>query len=354
LTDRDPLVVALAELTRLLLTNFGIEDVLEHLCDAVTQLLPVDGAGVAQVDGERLRVVRSTGAAMAELEGVQAALGEGPCTTVLAGGPAAQFDVLAEGDRWPRYAAEARRFGIRRVVAVPLWGRDRLWGVLDLYAVDGRALSPSEMEATQVLADAATVYLLSAYDRQAADQAEERLRAQLLHDPLTGLPNRVLLADRLEHALNVSRRPARSLAVLFVDLDNFKEVNDRYGHQAGDILLQAVAGRLVGALRHSDTVARLGGDEFVVICENLHDRPVADLEELAAVGHRILDALRVPIAIGENAVDLCASIGAVWAHGTGDTADDILHRADVVMYQAKRSGGDRIFVADALGPTPIA
>ena len=101
-------------------------------------------------------------------------------------------------------------------------------------------------------------------------------------------------------------------------------------------------------------MARLSGDEFVVICENLPDRPVADLEKLAAVGHRILDALRVPIAIGENSIDLHASIGAVWAHGTGETADDILHRADLVMYQAKRSGGDRIVVAEALGPTPSA
>jgi diguanylate cyclase (GGDEF)-like protein len=352
LTDRDPLVIALAALARLLLTDFSVEDVLERLCDAALQLLPVDGAGVAQVDGEQLRVLRSTGPEAAKLEGVQAALGEGPCTTVLAGGPAAQFDLEVDGTRWPRYAAEARRLGIRRIVTVPLLGRDRLWGVLDLYVVDGRALSLSEMEATQVLADAATLYVLSAHDRLAADQAEERLRAQLLQDPLTGLPNRVLLSDRLEHALNVSRRPARSLAVLFVDLDNFKGVNDDHGHRAGDIVLKAVAERLVGALRQSDTVARLSGDEFVIICENLHDRPVADLDQLAAVGHRILDALRVPFAVGAHKINLRASIGAVWAHGTGERGDEILHRADVVMYQAKRAGGDQIVVADAHGPAP--
>jgi diguanylate cyclase (GGDEF)-like protein len=352
LADRDPLVTTLSELTRLLLTDFSIEDVLSHLCGAVTRMLPVDGAGVTQIEAGEARIRRCTDARIEELERIQAKLGEGPCTTVIDGGPAAQFDMATTEARWPHYADEARRLGIRRVVVVPLWGRDRLWGVLDLYMVDPRPLSESEMEATQVIADAATVYVVSAHDRRAADLAEEQLRAQLLHDPLTGLPNRVLLADRLQHALSINQRPARSLAVLFVDLDGFKRINDDYGHQAGDVLLREVAGRLQAALRHSDTVARLGGDEFVVICENLHDRPLADLHNLAAVGQRILDAFREPIDTGPQPVVVRASVGAVWAGGTEETADDVLHRADVVMYQAKRRGGNRVVVSDHVSPPP--
>jgi diguanylate cyclase (GGDEF)-like protein len=355
LPDRDPLVTTLSELTRLLLTDFSIEDVLSHLCRAVTRMLPVDGAGVTKIDGGEVRIMRCTDERIEELERIQAELGEGPCTSVIDGGPAAQFDMDASEARWPRYSAAARRLGVRRIAVVPLWGRDRLWGVLDLYMAEDRPLSESEMKATQVIADAATVYVLSAHDRRAAELAEEQLRSQLLHDALTGLPNRVLLADRLQHALSISQRPARSLAVLFVDLDDFKRVNDRHGHQAGDVLLKEVAGRLQAALRHSDTVARLSGDEFVIICENLHDRPLADLNNLAAVGQRILDAFREPIEIGgAQPVVVRASVGAVWAGGTDDTAEDVLHRADVAMYRAKRRGGNRVVVSDHVSSPPDA
>jgi diguanylate cyclase (GGDEF)-like protein len=354
LTGRDPLVAILAQMARLLLSEFDIEDVLSRLCEAVTGLLPVDGAGVTQIEADRMQVMRSTDPVTDELERLQASLREGPCRTVVHSGEALQVDLTEVVERWPRYALHAQRLGIRRIVALPLWGRDRLWGVLDLYQRDDRPLTPAEMEATQVLADAATVYVISAHDRRAADLAEERLRSQLLHDPLTGLANRLLLADRLEHALSVNERPARSLAVLFIDLDGFKRVNDLYGHHAGDVLLTAVAGRLVGALRHSDTVARLSGDEFVILCENLHDRPLADQEDLAAVGQRVLDALRVPIDVGGAEVTLQASVGAVWARGTGDTADDVLHRADTVMYAAKRAGGNRVVVSDRLPAVAVS
>ena len=346
----DPLVATLSQLARLLLTDFDIDDVLGRLCEAVTDLLPVDGAGVTQVEAGAMRVMRCTNAVVATLEGMQASLREGPCTTVIEGAGASQFDVGTEGHRWPRYAAEARRLGVQRIVVLPLWGRDQLWGVLGLYLTQPGTLSEADMADAQILADAATVYVLSAHDRRAADQAEEHLRAQLLHDPLTGLPNRVLLADRLQHALSVIERPARSLAVLFIDLDGFKKVNDRHGHSAGDVLLTEVAARLVGAVRSSDTVARLSGDEFVVICENLHDRPLADRDKLMAVGQRILDALREPVAVEGCHVSVRASIGAVWARGTGDTAAAVLHRADTVMYEAKRSGGDRVVVSDFSGP----
>jgi diguanylate cyclase (GGDEF)-like protein len=354
LAERDPLVATLAEMARLLLTDFDIDDVVVRLCDAVTDLLPLDGAGVTQLDEDEMRVLRCTNASAERLERLQAtSRHDGPCALVIEGGQPLQVDLRADADRWPDYADEARRNGICRVVVLPLQGRDRVWGVLDLYLTEDRALSEAEMETAQILADAATVYVLSAHDRRAADLAREALESQLLHDPLTGLPNRLLLADRLEHALSVNERPARSLAVLFVDLDGFKRVNDLHGHRAGDVALKVFADRLAAALRSSDTVARLGGDEFVVVCENLHDRPVADTKDVSAVGRRILDAIGLPVDVGEARVALRASIGAVWARVSGDRAEDVLHRADAVMYEAKRSGGDRVVISDRSGTTTV-
>ena len=101
---------------------------------------------------------------------------------------------------------------------------------------------------------------------------EDRIRHQALHDPLTGLANRALCRDRIEHALALSERAGSAAAVLFVDLDNFKRVNDLFGHAAGDALLIALAGRMAAAVRPADTVARLGGDEFVVVCEDVDER----------------------------------------------------------------------------------
>ena len=117
------------------------------------------------------------------------------------------------------------------------------------------------------------------------DAAERELRHRALHDPLTRLPNRALLTDRLRHALSRARREHRSVAALFLDVDDFKDVNDRHGHEGGDALLQALAPRLQGALRANDTLARFGADEFVVVCEDLDDP-----EEALSVADRLLEA----------------------------------------------------------------
>src|SRR6476646_7957996 len=128
-------------------------------------------------------------------------------------------------------------------------------------------------------------------------QAEDQLVVLALHDSLTGLPNRRLLLDRLEHALARSRRDGRDVAVLFIDLDHVKRVNDALGHEAGDELLMAAAKNLQSVVRETDPVARLGGDEFVVVCEQSGGLP-----ELEALANRMLDAIRMPVSIGREQV----------------------------------------------------
>ena len=174
---------------------------------------------------------------------------------------------------------------------------------------------------------------------------EERLRKQALYDSLTGLPNRNLLVDRLQHAILVARREAKPLAVLMIDLDRFKDVNDSLGHHCGDLVLRQVGVRLRGALRRADTVARLGGDEFAVLLTGRRD------DAVRAAG-RILRALRKPIPVHRQLVEIAASVGiAVWSED-GHDGDTLMQAADAAMYGAKHAGGAGYAVFEPDGHRP--
>jgi diguanylate cyclase (GGDEF)-like protein/PAS domain S-box-containing protein len=169
----------------------------------------------------------------------------------------------------------------------------------------------------------------------------ERLAYAAIHDPLTTLPNRVLFMDRLEVALSRSARFRRRSAVIFLDLDHFKLVNDSMGHTAGDELLRAVAERLRETLRPSDTVARFGGDEFVVLCEE-----IADEEAALEVAERLSEALAPSVDLAEGEVFVTASQGVALSGGTSDTASALLRDADTAMYMAKERGRARTELFD--------
>jgi diguanylate cyclase (GGDEF)-like protein/PAS domain S-box-containing protein len=165
-------------------------------------------------------------------------------------------------------------------------------------------------------------------------RSEERMRHEAVHDPLTGLANRTLLRDRLEHALARSQREEEhATGILFVDLDNFKQVNDAYGHAAGDAVLVELGRRLKTAVRPADTVARLGGDEFVVVCEEV------DADDVLALGRRLLAAISEPLPVAGVEHELTASIGI--ALGRTDP-DALLGDADAAVYQAKAAGRGRV------------
>ena len=184
---------------------------------------------------------------------------------------------------------------------------------------------------------------ISGIIRDLSDQKrfEAQLSHQVLHDPLTGLPNRVMLTDRLEQALARVRRRERMFAVLFVDLDRFKTVNDTLGHTVGDQLLIEAATRIQGAVRETDTVARLGGDEFVVLCEDIEG-----VHQAADFAERIITALQEPFRFGNDESRVSASIGmALSADGT-EPADVILSNADIAMYRAKGNGRSRYELFD--------
>ncbi len=165
-------------------------------------------------------------------------------------------------------------------------------------------------------------------DRKAA---EAKLADYALRDSLTGLPNRRLLWDRVQHALDRTGRRAESLAVLFMDLDDFKTVNDRFGHSVGDDVLRQVADRLSSIMRSGDTLARLGGDEFVIVCEDLLDGSV-----LESILHRIDGVMAAPVDVGPLRLRISLSTG-VALPDPGAGVDDVLAQADRSMYRMKRS-----------------
>ncbi|WP_119066216.1 EAL and GGDEF domain-containing protein [Rubrobacter indicoceani] len=182
---------------------------------------------------------------------------------------------------------------------------------------------------------------------------EAELKYQAFHDALTGLPNRSMLMERLRHALERLRsgrfKPGESVAVIFMDLDNFKVVNDSLGHEAGDRLLVEVSDRLSACLRPGDTLARLGGDEFVILLENLASTPESGgeaAEVAVSVAQRVREALDEPFDIDSHEVLVTASLGVVVSSPGEDRADELLRDADLAMYAAKKNGKDSHKVFD--------
>ena len=201
---------------------------------------------------------------------------------------------------------------------------------------DGAVLH-AEVIATNLLDEPAVRgIVLNTRDVSERKRLERQLTHQAFHDPLTGLANRALFRDRVSHALTLARRHGHEITVLFLDLDDFKKVNDSLGHADGDRLLIAAAERFRSCARATDTVARLGGDEFAILVE---DSPGPDGH--AAMIDRLSAAMAQPFTLGGTEVEVNASIGVAVTSG-GESADDLLRNADVAMYTAKRRGKGRV------------
>ncbi|HEX6614731.1 MAG TPA: EAL domain-containing protein [Gemmatimonadales bacterium] len=191
----------------------------------------------------------------------------------------------------------------------------------------------TEILATNLLRDESVKgIVLNSRDVSERKRLEEQLTHQAFHDPLTGLANRALFRDRVSHALALAQRRPHPITVMFLDLDDFKTVNDSLGHAEGDRLLIAAAARFLACARSADTVARLGGDEFAVLIEGADGRD--------GLSERLAEAMAHPFRLSGNQVQVTASIGVATASG-GESADDLLRNADVAMYEAKRHGKGR-------------
>jgi diguanylate cyclase (GGDEF)-like protein len=224
--------------------------------------------------------------------------------------------------------------GVVSVATVHIGRRGHPFGLLGALSTSPREFTEDDLNFLTAVANV----LAHAIERR---NSEERIRHQALHDPLTGLPNRTLLLDRLNHWLERADRSGGRGAVLFCDLDRFKLVNDGLGHDVGDQLLLAVAERLEASVRPTDTVARVGGDEFVLFCEDIPSEPAA-LE----VVERLMAGLEEPFCLDDGERHVTVSVGIALAT-PGDTAGALLRDADAAMYRAKERGRARFELFDA-------
>jgi diguanylate cyclase (GGDEF)-like protein/PAS domain S-box-containing protein len=191
--------------------------------------------------------------------------------------------------------------------------------------------------------DARTTHYVAAFsDISERKAAEDEIRHLAFYDPLTLLPNRRLLLDRLQHAIAASERTRRYVGLMFIDLDNFKSLNDNFGHDKGDLLLQQVARRLSECVREGDTVARIGGDEFVLMLEDLSSEEAEASEQIRVIGDKLLATLNRPYPLEQLEYPNTPSIGITLFRGHSAGLDELLKQADIAMYRAKAQGRNRL------------
>jgi diguanylate cyclase (GGDEF)-like protein len=334
LTDRLHEIGALLEAGAAVNTAHELEPVLDIILSQAIALLGGSGGSVLRRDGDMLVVISTLGDG--DSVGTRVAIGEG------AAGRAARIrEALLLLDRGERVGGNnAPEPG--STMAVPMIDRDELLGVVLVHAPPGRSLSEYDMRAAKLFAVSAASAISKAELLASARAQAAELEHAAFHDTLTGLANRSMFAKRVDEAICRSRTTRLATAVLYLDLDGFKGVNDRLGHTAGDLLLTAVAERLLRCLRSDAQAARLGGDEFAVLLADIEDVSVATV-----VARRILASINRPYSLDGREVQVTASIGVALV-GPDDaeaTWESLVGGADLAMYDAKRRsrGGFRVF-----------
>ncbi|WP_150306447.1 putative bifunctional diguanylate cyclase/phosphodiesterase [Planctomonas psychrotolerans] len=337
----EKMAALLAEFARTMLTDFPIDAILDRLVERIVDVLPVTAAGVTlMTDTTEPHYIAASNNAALQLERLQSSLRQGPCVLAYESGEAVVSSDIGTDSRFEDFAAKAAEVGMAAVFAFPLRHDAGNLGALDLFRDEAGPLDAWAMAAAQTLADVTSAYLVNAQARDESRHTAELFRTNALHDALTGLPNRVLLQQRLEHAAQRARRTNAPATVLFADLDGFKSVNDTHGHSIGDALLIAVASRLKTLIRPGDTLARISGDEFVILCEDLGSTDA--VEQIAA---RVTESFVEPFLLRSDPrspaveISITASVGIAFAGEADGISEQLIADADIAMYQVKRKGG---------------
>lgn len=327
---------AVARLGRFALGEQDLDALTHEVASVVATTLEIDHCVVMELesDGSALRAVAGVGLHEGVLRGMRI---PSPPGSLLALALSQSEPLVVEDiNDDPRLRGEPllHEFIVGSGMSVLVRTRTDAWGLLAVYSETTRAFEPDEVEFLAAVANVVS----GAVERH---RVEEDIRHRALHDPLTGLPNRMLALDRLAGALARRRRDEGAVAVVLLDLDHFKLVNDSLGHEAGDALLTALAPRLQDAVRPSDTVARLGGDEFVVVCEDLDGARAA-----VHVAERLVAAVRQPLVLGDAEHFASASIGIALAESADADPQTLIRDADAAMYRAKERGRGRYELFD--------
>ncbi|MDD5562768.1 MAG: EAL domain-containing protein [Thermoanaerobaculaceae bacterium] len=334
LTNRLREVSTLLEAAKAMNLVLDLEEVLRTILECANELLDTHDGSIMLVHGDgELRTVSVSGSSGAR--GARLKFGEGVAGQVAQTREPVLVTGVLEPEKWPAGSGAAQP--PTSSMSVPLVYRDVLLGVLNVNAAPGRAYTRHQLRALSLFGEQAAAAIANArlYEEQRLLASQNVYQA--LHDLLTNLPNRALFLDRVNHALSRRRLPGQLVAILFLDLDDFKLINDSLGHAAGDEVLIGFADRLRTCVRSGDAMARFGGDEFAVLIED-----VTSAEDAAATAERILALFAEPFSVGERRMWLRASIG-IAVEGLGaSSAEALLRNADTAKNVAKTQGKGRI------------
>jgi len=336
LTNRISELTKLLEAGKAVNLDLHLDEVLSTILHCAKDLLQAHNASLMLTRGpNELHTVGTVGNSMATDARVR--FGEG-----LAGRVAESREPLLihglvglEGKRPPQPGQALPRSSM----CVPLEHRDELLGVLNVNAEPEREYTEHDLRALTLFGEQAAAAIANARLYETQRLLASRQSHQAVHDPLTGLPNRILLHDRLDEALSRKREKGAGLALLFIDLDEFKRINDSLGHSAGDELLSAFSRRLRQSIRDGDSAARFGGDEFAVLVDN-----VSTVEQAVAAAERIQRLLEENFEVDGRRLRLRASFGVSMQHPESVNADEMLRRADTALHVAKTRGRNQIVV----------
>jgi len=323
------------EILEMIAMSAPLEEVLDHLTTLVETQLPGISASILLVDEDGVHLRHGAAPSLPKdftraIDGVRIGPNVGSCgTAVYRRETVVVSDVLSD-PLWEGFRSLIAPHGLRSCWSTPILSHQReVFGAFALYSREVRKPTKRELRLMELPSRLAGI----AIERK---RAEDRIHFMANHDALTGLPNRTLMKDRLSQALFYAQRYDRWVAVVFIDLDNFKIINDSLGHSAGDELLKVIAKRMVGCVRATDTVVRLGGDEFVIV---LFDQP-KDAETIAATVRTIRTAIDEQLSLEGHAIRVTSSLGVAIYPNDGAEVDALLGNADAAMYQAKENGRD--------------
>jgi len=321
------------------------KDLLQASIEALMELLQVRYGAITMLD-ERGRLNEFVYAGLGAEEAgkiMHPPAGSGLLGVVIRDNVVIRLDNIANDRR--RAGFPANHPQMTSLLAVPVSCRDRMYGRIYLCdKFDAAAFSKEDEELALSFANALSLILDNERHLAELKREQDLLVHSAYHDPLTNLPNRVLLSDRIGQVLSQAHRNQTQAAILFCDLDDFKAINDSLGHQAGDHVLKTISARLVNCLRGEDTVARVGGDEFVFVLSN-----VETADHARIVAQKILDVMSQTVYIDGCDVTLSGSVGIAIFPFDGDVTERLLKNADAAMYNAKESGKNNYrFFSDTL------
>ncbi len=335
---------ALRDTAAALSSTLDVDEVLDHILANLERVVQHDVSNVhlADAGADTARVVRVRGYdernLVAPTIGKPYRIADAPifAEMIESGQPVAIPDTQAD----PAWVEFPEMRWIRSYAAAPICLAGEVIGFLNIDSAVPDYYTPAHAESLQVFADQAAIAIRNArlYEeaqREIAERmrAEETIKQMAYHDDLTGLPNRRLFNDRLTLELAHAQRNRQKLAVMLLDLDNFKDVNDALGHSAGDKLLQVVGDRLTSLLRKGDTIARMGGDEFMLLLPG-----ITRLEDAAKTARKTLEAFRRPVEFDSHKFRITTSIGIALYPDDGEDSDTLVRNADIAMYRAKGAG----------------